>query len=187
MDANNTSTLKSDTPVALSKAPFIIAIGASAGGLKALGNYFEHAEPSDYIAYIVVQHLPSDYKSMLPELLSRHTKMPVHTAEDGTLVKANHVYLMPNQYDMTIKYGKLRLAEKQTERRFNMPIDRFFQSLAIDQKAKAVGIILSGTGSDGTLGMTAIQKHGGLLIVQSPDSAEFEGMPSSVINAGLTD
>lgn len=187
MDANKTSTLKNETSYPVSKTPFIVAIGASAGGLKALGNYFEHADPSDYIAYIVVQHLPSDYKSMLPVLLSRHTKLPILTVEDGMSVKANHVYLMPSQYDMTIKYGKLRLAEKASEGHLNLPINRFFQSLAIDQKTKAVGIILSGTGSDGTLGMAAIQEHGGLLIVQSPDSAEFGGMPSSVIEAGLTD
>jgi len=187
MDANNTLTLKNESASNFSTTPFIVAIGASAGGLQALGDYFEHAEPSDYIAYVVVQHLPPDYKSMLPELLSRHTKILVQTAEDGMLVKANHIYLMPNQYDMTIKYGKLRLTEKSTERRLNLPIDRFFQSLAIDRKVKAVGIILSGTGSDGTLGMTAIQEHGGLLIVQSPESAEFTGMPTSVIEAGLTD
>ena len=187
MDTTHTSTLTNETAATLNESPFIIAIGASAGGLQALKDYFEHAEPSEYIAYVVVQHLPSDYKSMLPELLSRHTKMPVVTAEDGMLVKANRVYLMPNQYDMIIKYGKLQLSEKKGERRFNLPIDRFFRSLAIDQKTQAVGIILSGTGSDGTLGMAAIQEHGGLLIVQSPDSAEFGGMPSSVIEAGLTD
>jgi len=184
---NNILTLKNETSATVNKTPFIIAIGASAGGLQALGDYFEHAEPSNHIAYVVIQHLPSDYKSMMPELLSRHTTMPVHTAEDGILIKANHVYLMPNQYDMTIKHGKLRLGKRTIERHFNLPIDRFFQSLAIDQKAKAVGIILSGTGSDGTLGMTAIQEHGGLLIVQSPESAEFAGMPTSVIEAGLTD
>lgn len=187
MDTNHISTLENNTSTTLVNTPFIVAIGASAGGLQALKDYFEHAEPSDYIAYVVVQHLPSDYKSMMPELLSRHTKMPVHTAEDGMSVKANHVYLMPNQYDMTIQYGKLRLGERTSERRFNLPIDRFFCSLAIDQKTKAVGVILSGTGSDGTQGMAAIQEHGGLLIVQSPESAEFSGMPSSVIEAGLTD
>lgn len=183
----NTSVLNNETSVALSTSPFIVAIGASAGGLQALKDYFDHAEPSDYIAYVVVQHLPTDYKSMMPELLSRHAKMPVHTAKHDTVVKANNVYLMPNQYDMTIKHGKLQLTKKEANRRLNLPINRFFQSLAIDQKTKAVGIILSGTGSDGTIGMAAIQDSGGLLIVQLPESAEFDGMPLSVIEAGLTD
>ncbi len=183
----NTSISKNSNRNILGEDTFIVAIGASAGGLKALRDFFEYAEPAKNIAYIVIQHLPTDYKSMMPELLSRHAKMPVHTAKHNQTVKPNNVYLMPNQYDMTIKYGKLQLLEKKADRRLNLPIDRFFQSLAIDQKAQAVGVILSGTGSDGTFGMAAIKDYGGLLLVQSPESAEFGGMPSSVIQAGLTD
>ncbi len=183
----NTSISKNIRKRLSNETTFIVAIGASAGGLQALKDFFDHAEPNENIAYIVVQHLPTDYKSMMPELLSRHAQMPVHTAEHNQTVKPNNVYLMPNQYDMTIKYGKLQLVEKKADRRLNLPIDRFFQSLAIDQKTQAVGVILSGTGSDGTLGMSAIKDYGGLLVVQSPESAEFNGMPTSVIEAGLTD
>lgn len=165
----------------------IIGIGASAGGLEALQSLF-HNMPSDSgAAFVVVQHLSPDFKSVMAELLSKGTAMPVYNIADGVVVEANTIYLIPPRKIMMIAEGKLLLTEQMPEQGVNMPIDIFFRSLAEDQHHKAVGIVLSGTGSDGSRGIQAIKEVGGLVVVQDPDSAKFDGMPHSAVNTGLAD
>ncbi|NCC24138.1 MAG: chemotaxis protein CheR [Deltaproteobacteria bacterium] len=164
---------------------FVVGIGASAGGLEALREFFEHTRPADAAAFVVVQHLSPDYKSLMPELLARHTVMPVVHIEDGVALIPGHVYLLPPKNNLTIFHGRLFLAPQETP--FNLPIDIFFCSLAEDQQERAVGIVLSGTGSDGTRGVRAIKEHGGMVMVQDEASAGFDGMPKNAIATGIVD
>ncbi len=164
-----------------------IGIGASAGGLEAIETFFSHMGPDSGFAFIVVQHLSPDYKSLMVELLSKRTPMVVRRAEDGMAVQADEVYLIPPKKNLTIFHGKLMLSEQDAMRGLNLPIDVFFRSLAEDQGEKAVGIILSGTGSDGMRGVRAIKECGGMVMVQSEDSAKFDGMPRAAISTGLSD
>lgn len=164
-----------------------VGIGASAGGLEALQEFFTFM-PSDLgVAFIVVQHLSPDFKSMMPELLKKHTKMPIVSAVDGLTVKRDEIYLMPARTNMSISDGKLVLAEKSDNGESQLQIDMFLSAMASDQKHRAVGIVLSGTGSDGTRGIKALKERGGLVIVQEPSSAKFDGMPISAYNTGLAD
>ncbi len=170
------------------KAPLLfVGIGASAGGLEAIENFFSHMPPDNGITFIVIQHLSPDYKSLMVELLSKRTRMPVYRAEEGMQVDVNSVYLIPPKKNLTIFHGKLLLSDTDHSKGLNLPIDIFFQSLAEDQAEKAVGVILSGTGSDGMRGIRYIKEAGGMVIVQSEDSAKFDGMPRSAISTGLTD
>ncbi len=172
----------------LIKAPiYYVGIGASAGGLEALESFFVNLPPDTGMAFVVIQHLSPDYKSMMVELLSKRTMMPVRRAEEGMLVEANTVYLIPPKHNLSIFHGKLLLSEQESMRGINLPIDFFFRSLADDQADKAVGIILSGTGSDGVRGVRAIKEAGGMVMVQSEDSARFDGMPRSAISTGVAD
>jgi two-component system CheB/CheR fusion protein len=139
------------------------------------------------MAFVVVQHLDPTHKGMLVELLQRGTAMPVQQAKDGSLVEPNHVYVIPPNKDMSLLRGKLHLLPQMSPRGLNLPIDFFFRSLADDQAERAIGVILSGMGSDGTLGLRAIKEKGGAAFVQSLNSAKFDGMPRSVIGAGLAD
>lgn len=164
-----------------------VGIGASAGGLEALEEFIKGMPSDTGMTFIVVQHLSPDYKSMMVELLSRRTQMKVLQIEDGMLVKANCIYLIPPKKNLTIYHSRLILTEQVRDTSLNLPIDVFFRSLAIDQKKKAVGIILSGTGSDGTLGIKAIKEQGGLVMVQNFSTAKFDGMPKSAIATGLVD
>lgn len=164
-----------------------VGIGASAGGLEALEEFFKTMPKDTGMAFIVVQHLSPDYKSMMVELLSRKTSMPVLQIEDGTTVEANRIYLVPPKKNLEIFHSQLFLNEQVRDAGLNLPIDIFFRSLAIDQKKKAIGIILSGTGSDGTLGARAIKEQGGMVMVQDYTSAKFDGMPKSAISTGLVD
>ena len=166
---------------------YIIGIGSSAGGLKALEEFFDHCPSNTGFAFVIIQHLSPDYKSLMPELLSRHTEMSVKEAKEGDTVTANHVYLIPGGKNIQIKDGKLELIKRPPHNQINFSIDIFFNSLAIEQKDKALAIILSGTGSDGAKGAKAIKEIGGTVFVQSPDSSGFDGMPKSVINQGLAD
>ena len=153
---------KADSPVvATTPAPtHYVAVGASAGGLEAIELFFSHMPPESGLGFVVIQHLSPDYKSLMVELLSKKTLMPVHRAEDGMLVLPNHVYLIPPKKNLTIFHGKLLLSEQDHSKGVNLPIDVFLRSLAEDQSEKAVAIILSGTGSDGTLGVRAIKGEG---------------------------
>lgn len=164
-----------------------IGIGASAGGLEALQEFFSHMDPHSGAAFMVVQHLSPDYKSMMTELLGKHTTMPIYQVTDGMLVESNAVYLIPPRKNMMLESGKLWLSEQTKDNSFHTPIDFFLRSLAADQQHKAIGIILSGTGSDGTEGIKSLKETGGLVIVQEPGSAKFDGMPVSANNTGMAD
>lgn len=165
----------------------IIGIGSSAGGLKALEEFFDHC-PSDMgNAFVVVQHLSPEYKSLMPELLSRRTQMSVKEAIQDEEVKPNCVYLIPGNKNIIIRDGVLLLTQRPPHHQMNFSIDIFFKSLAVYKKEKAIGIILSGTGSDGTKGAKSIKEEGGTLFVQNPETAKFDGMPKSAISQGLAD
>ncbi|MFO7540672.1 MAG: chemotaxis protein CheB [Chloroflexota bacterium] len=166
-----------------------VGIGASAGGLAAFEKFFA-AMPSDSdpgMAFILVQHLSPDHKSLLAELVRRCTRMQVYEVEDGMRVQPNCAYIIPPNHDMAFLHGKLHLLEMGERRGARLPIDFFFRSLAKDQRERAICIVLSGTGSDGTLGLRAIKEAGGMVMAQTPDSTEFDGMPRSAIATGLVD
>jgi two-component system CheB/CheR fusion protein len=166
---------------------YVIAIGASAGGLEAIHEFFDHMPLNESFAFIVIQHLSSEHKSLLVELVSKHTHMKVYEAQNNITIQQNCVYIIPNDKLMTISQGRLKLAEKAAIKAPNTAIDHFLYTLANDKKEKAVAIILSGTGSDGTKGIQAIKECGGLVIVQDPASAKFDGMPNSAIASGHVD
>ena len=153
---------KAPETVRLEQPTHFVAVGASAGGLEAIELFFTNMPPDSGLAFIVVQHLSPDYKSLMVELLSKKTNMPVHRAEDGMLVMPNNVYLIPPKKNLTIFHQKLILSEQDHSRGINLPIDIFIRSLAEDQGEKAIGIILSGTGSDGARGVRAIKEAGGM-------------------------
>lgn len=166
---------------------YVVGIGASAGGLEAIEAFFTMVPPKSGLAFVIIQHLSPDYKSLMPEILLKRTSLPVHTAEDGMRVEPNNVYLIPRKMNMKIFHSKLHLTEKNNHHVLNLPIDIFLHSLAEDFEDKAIGIILSGTGSDGSRGIRAIKEYGGLVIAQNPDSAKFDGMPKSAITSGMVD
>ncbi|EWH10346.1 signal transduction histidine kinase with CheB and CheR activity [Catenovulum agarivorans DS-2] len=169
------------------KPSHIVGIGASAGGLEALQALFAKMPNNLGVAYVVVQHLSSDFKSMMAELLSKHTGMPTHQAEEGEEVKANSVYLMPPGKLMRVVEGKIYLSDLPPDNRVSLPINEFFRSLAEDQQNHAIGILLSGTGSDGSRGAQALKEVGALVVAQNPDEAKFDGMPLNAINTGAVD
>lgn len=162
----------------------IVGIGASAGGLEAFEQFFSHLPADSNMAFVLVQHLDPLHKSALSDILQRSTTMPVTEALDQMPVAPNCVYVIPPNRNMTIAQGMLQLTLPEQARGQRMPIDFFMQSLAADQQANAIGIILSGTGTDGTLGLRAILNAGGITLVQEPTSAKYDGMPTSAINAG---
>lgn len=164
----------------------IVGIGASAGGLEALQEFFDHMQENPGVAFVIVQHLSPDYKSFMSELLARHTLIPIDVASDNMKIEKNHIYLIPPRMNMTINNKHLYLKEIQG-RSLNLPIDIFFRSLALDQESNAIGIILSGTGSDGSLGIRAIKEQGGMTMAQDDQTAKFDGMPRSSISTGLVD
>ncbi|EAQ41898.1 chemotaxis protein CheB [Polaribacter sp. MED152] len=186
MDSKETKDQKGGRSI-VNKDSFIVGIGTSAGGLEALKLFFDNL-PSDFNhAIVIVQHLSPDYKSLMADLLSRNTELPIHEVEDGSVIEAGNVYLIPPKKNMTIKNGVLHLTDKPKGFDLNLPIDIFFKSLAVDQQEKSVGIVLSGTGSDGTRGIRTIKEYGGMLMVQKPRDAKFDGMPNSAIATGLVD
>ena len=181
------TTPKDHEIVTVESAPSIIAIGASAGGLEALEQFFSPSPVTCGAAFIVIQHLDPAYKGMLPELLQRATQMTVSQAANSMQVKPNCVYVIPPNKDLSILHGKLHLLDPVAPRGLRLPIDSFFRALADDQHERAVGVVLSGMGSDGTLGLRAIKENAGLAVAQSPDSAKFDSMPRSAIVEGLID
>ena len=164
-----------------------VGIGASAGGLEAIQTFFQNMPPESPLAFIVIQHLSPDYKSMMVELLSKKTSIPVKRAEDGLAVEANTIYLIPPKKNLKIFHGRLLLSDQDHNRGINLPIDIFLQSLAEDQADRAAAIILSGTGSDGVRGIRAIKEQGGLVMIQKEETAKFDGMPRAAISTGLAD
>ncbi|MBI2722133.1 MAG: hypothetical protein HYX39_08155 [Bacteroidetes bacterium] len=170
-----------------SNSPYLIGIGASAGGLEAINAFFENLPSDTGFSYVVVQHLSPDHKSMMAELLSRHTSMSVKEARDGILIQPNCVYILPAKKFITVKHSKLLLHDKPPSNQPNNAIDVFFQSMADDFKSNAVAVILSGTGFDGSKGAAKVKENGGIVIVQEPSTAAFDGMPNSVISKGIAD
>ncbi|MES9915926.1 MAG: chemotaxis protein CheB, partial [Candidatus Thiodiazotropha sp. 4PDIV1] len=166
----------------------IVGVGASAGGLEAIEAFFKEMPPVSGVAFVVIQHLSPDHKSLMAELLSKRTRMPVHRAQDGMGVEPNSVYLIPPNKNLRLFHGRIILSEQDRDSRgINLPIDIFFRSLAEDQGAKAIAIVLSGTGSDGTSGIRAIKEELGMVMVQAEETAAFDGMPRSAIATGLVD
>jgi two-component system CheB/CheR fusion protein len=167
----------------------IVGIGASAGGLGAFEAFFS-AMPADTksgMAFVLVQHLAPDHKSILCELVRRFTRMQVFEVEEGMTVRPHCAYIIPPNRDMALLNGTLHLLEPSSPRGLRLPIDFFFRSLAEDQHERAIGIVLSGSGSDGTQGVRAIKGEGGMVMAQNPESTEHAGMPSSAIATGLVD
>jgi two-component system CheB/CheR fusion protein len=166
----------------------VVGIGASAGGLAAAEHFFRGLPAHPGLAFVVVQHLAPDHESEMAELLQNHTQLPVAQAEDGMTVEADHVYTIPPGRQLVIENGVLKLSPAEGSRgHVQSPIDQFFRSLAADLGSEATCVILSGTGTDGTLGMKAVKEAGGLTLVQSPADAEYDGMPRSAVGTGLAD
>ncbi len=139
------------------------------------------------MSFIVIQHLSPDYKSMMDELLARHTKIPIQIATDSMEVFPDNIYLIPPRKNISLFHSKLYLEDQGVKKGLNLPVDIFLRSLAIEKGKNAIGVILSGTGSDGTLGTRAIKEAGGMMMVQSEESSKFDGMPRSSISTGLVD
>ena len=173
-------------PVAPAVLP-VVGIGASAGGLEALEEFLRHVPARSGMAYVVVQHLDPTHKGAMVELLQRVSSIPVVQVQDRTKAEPDCVYVIPPNKDMSLLHGVLHLLPPTSPRGLNLPIDYFFRSLAEDLQERSIGVILSGMGSDGTLGLRAIKEKGGAAFVQSLASAKFSGMPSSAIEAGLAD
>jgi two-component system CheB/CheR fusion protein len=165
----------------------VVAIGASAGGLEALEQFLGHVPANSGMAYVVIQHLDPDHKGIMPELLQRITAMPVAQVRNHSKVLPDHVYVIPPNKDISILRGNLYLLDPAAKRGLRLPIDFFLRTLADDLQNGAVGVILSGMGSDGTLGVRAIKENGGLVLAQEPVQARFDAMPKSAINTGLVD
>jgi two-component system, chemotaxis family, CheB/CheR fusion protein len=186
MARKKTTVTAPETPV--SSFP-IVGIGASAGGLAAFEAFFS-AMPADIdpgMAFVLVQHLAPDHKSILSDLIRRYTRMQVFEVEDGMKVKPNCAYIIPPNRDMAFLNGALQLLEPSLPRGQRLPIDFFFRSLAQDQRERAICIVLSGTGSDGMLGIRTVKGEGGMVMAQNPESTEYDGMPRSAIATGLVD
>ena len=165
----------------------IVGIGASAGGLEAIELFLQNVPEKSNMAFVIVQHLDPTHKGIMVELLQRITSMKVMQVKDRTVIQANCVYIIPPNKDMSILHGVLHLLDMVSPRGLRLPIDFFFRSLADDQQDNSIGVILSGMGSDGTLGLRAIKEHAGTVFVQEPANAKFDGMPRSAIDAGLAD
>ena len=173
--------------IMLTKQPHhIIAIGASAGGLEEINSFFDHT-PMDGVSYIIIQHLSPDFKSRMVELLARHSKLLVKEAQNDMLVISNEVYLIPNDKFMIIRDDKLFLSEKDQGQGPNLTINRFFNSLAVNSGNKAIAVVLSGLGSDGSEGIVAIKSSGGMVIARDPETSAFGSMPSNAIATGDVD
>lgn len=187
---NDSNTISNGQPTTAEDQPrFIVGLGASAGGLEALQGFFSHMQTGANLGFVVVQHLSPEYKSMMAELLGKHSDLTMVTAEHGDIVKANHVYFTPPKCNVRIHGGKLELTEQdhRAQHILNFPIDTFFSSLAEDCRERAIAIVLSGTGSDGTRGIRAVKEHDGMVMVQDPATGKFDGMPRSAMNTGAPD
>jgi two-component system CheB/CheR fusion protein len=166
-------------------APYVVGIGASAGGLEALERFFANVPVDSGMAFVVVQHLSPDFKSLMDELLARRTSLPIHLVVDGMRIEPDHVYLIPPKKEMIISGGRLLLSERDQKQELTLPIDVFFRSLAQDCGPKSVAIVLSGGGTDGSRGVKSVHDAGGLVLVQDTASAQFDGMPKTARDAGV--
>lgn len=165
----------------------VVGIGASAGGLPALQAIFDRIPPDTGAAFVVVQHLSPNFNTLMDELIARHSSMAVKLADDGENLRRNHIYVMRPSRNIIVAEGRLLLNDIHRTVHPNLPIDQFFKSLAADAQNRSVGIILSGTGSDGSHGIKALREAGGLVMVQQPADAEFDGMPLASIRTGYVD
>lgn len=165
----------------------IVGVGASAGGLESLERLFRGMPVETGMAFVVIQHLSPDFKSLMDELLARYTEIPIFRAEDGMPVRPNSIYLIPPRKEMIVSGGKLLLTDKDPQQALSMPIDRFFRSLAQDAGRYAIGVILSGSGSDGSRGVRDIHHGGGLVLCESEETAKFDGMPLATMETGDVD
>jgi two-component system CheB/CheR fusion protein len=187
-ETNEASGLDADMTVSSKNKTFsIVGIGASAGGLEALEQFFENMPKNSGMAFVIIQHLAPNHKSIVPELLQRITEMKVTTVSDGLKIKPNYVYVIPPNKSMSVLNGSLYLFEPIETQGLRLPIDFFFRSLAEDIKGLSIGIVLSGMGSDGSLGLKTIKKEGGMVLVQEPKTAKFDSMPKSAIKAVIAD
>lgn len=176
-----------ETAIKTDRIIHYVGVGASAGGLEAIETFFSAMPEDSGLAFIVIQHLSPDYKSLMVELLSKKTRIPVHHSADGMAVEPNNIYMIPPKKNMTIFHGNLILTDKETHRGGNLPIDIFLKSLAEDKGKRAIAVILSGTGSDGARGVRAIKERHGMVMVQEESSAKFDGMPKAAISTGVAD
>ncbi|MBO9703878.1 MAG: PAS domain-containing protein [Sporocytophaga sp.] len=165
----------------------IIGIGASAGGLEAIMEFFDNLRQEVNAAFVIIQHLSPDYKSMMPQLLLKHTKMQIHEAQEDIIIEAGCIYVITPSRNITLSNNRLKLHQKKAGKTPNMAIDIFFKSLADERGPNAIGVVLSGTGTDGTKGLEEIRSAGGLAVVQDPKSAKFDGMPKNAIDTGNAD
>jgi two-component system CheB/CheR fusion protein len=175
------------TSVPVTAACPIVGVGASAGGLEAIEAFLKNVPADSGMAFVILQHLDPTHKGMMAELLQRATGMKVVQVKDRTKVRPDCVYVLPPNKDMSILHGVLHLLDPVVPRGLRLPIDFFLRSLALDRRDRSIGVILSGMGSDGTLGLRAIKEQAGVAFVQEPGSAKFDGMPRSAIDAGLAD
>ncbi len=169
------------------EASFVVGVGASAGGLEALQSLFEDMPLDTNMAFVVVQHLSPDYKSLMSELLARKTALPIHVATDQIPLFANNIYLLPPKKEMIVANEKLLLTDRANSDTLNLPINTFLSSLAESYQDRAIAIILSGTGSDGSEGIDIIHDNGGMVLTQDPEESQFDGMPNSAIASGNVD
>ena len=165
----------------------IVAVGASAGGLEALQRWFDNIPDDTDAAFVVIQHLSPDYKSIMDKLLEKHTTMPISVVEEPMLLQKNKIYLMSPGKEMALEGDRIVPIARSNNTRLHLPINYFFRSIATNINFKSIGVILSGTGSDGCLGVKAIHEGGGLVMVQSPDDSQFNGMPVNAIATGVVD
>lgn len=172
---------------ATEKGPPVVGIGASAGGLEAFTELLRALPTNTGMAFVLVQHLEPKHESLLPRLLAKATEMPVHEIRAGMRIEANNVYVIPANTELQLVDGLLHVMRRRASARRHLPIDHFFQSLAQARKSRAIGVVLSGTASDGTAGLKAIKVEGGITFAQEPSSATFDGMPRSAIGAGCVD
>src|SRR5665213_2809125 len=181
------SQVQIPSPKSASPGIPVVAIGASAGGLEALTAILR-ALPTDIaMAFMLIQHLDPKRHSILPELLSKATKIPVLEAIDAMKIESNRVYVMPSNVDISITDGHFGLMPRAIDHKQHLPIDIFMRSLAEVRKSQAIGVVLSGTASDGTAGVEAIRAEGGVTFAQDPETAKFDGMPRSAIDSGCID
>ena len=185
--AANERGIPASGKTATRKAPLIVGIGASAGGLEAFRQLLRALPIDTGMAFVLVQHLEPSRESVLTKLLARATAMPVQQVREGMRAEPNHVYVIPANADLSLMHGLLHIVGRKAPAGRHLPIDYFFRSLAETLKSQAIGVILSGTASDGTAGLHAIKVEGGITFAQEPGSARFDGMPRSAIAAGCVD
>ena len=185
--AEKTPGLSSRSPVSPKRVFPVVGLGASAGGLEALEEFLKKMSADSGMAFVVVMHQAAKHVSLMPELLSKCTKMAVASIKDRMTIEQNLVYIVPPGKNLDLLRGAFHLSDLPAKHAAPLPIDHFFRSLAAERREMAVAIVLSGTGTDGTMGLSAIKGEAGMVMVQSVQSAKFSGMPQNAIDAGWAD